>query len=224
MSDRREISNNADHIVWIDMEMTGLDIEKDHILEIACIVTDKTLKVISEELNIIIHQSSTILDNMNAWSKKQHKISGLTEKSYLSTISLKDAEKMVLNFLQEYIPKGVCPLAGNSVYMDRFFLYKYMPLVNDYLHYRIIDVSTIKEIVRRWNPSVYKSVPKKELNHRALDDIKESIKELAHYQKYIFELKSDIGSSGSQTPSPSGDCVKYLDSNSPTDACLTSGV
>lgn len=143
----REISNNVDHIVWIDMEMTGLDIEKDHILEIACIVTDNTLKIVSEELNIIIHQSSTILDNMNAWSKKQHNISGLTEKSYLSTISLKDAEKMLLNFLQEYIPKGVCPLAGNSVYMDRFFLYKYMPLVNDYLHYRIIDVSTIKEIV-----------------------------------------------------------------------------
>ncbi|CAL1688461.1 unnamed protein product [Lasius platythorax] len=188
MSDRI-ISNNADHIVWIDMEMTGLDIEKDHILEIACIVTDKTLKIISKELNIIIHQSNIILDNMNAWSLRQHRISGLTEKSRSSTISLEDAEKMVLNFLQEYIPKGVCQLAGNSVYMDRFFLYKYMPLVNDYLHYRIIDVSTIKEIVRRWNPSVYKSIPTKEFKHRAIDDIKESITELVYYQKHIFGLQ-----------------------------------
>ncbi|XP_029681051.1 probable oligoribonuclease isoform X1 [Formica exsecta] len=182
----RVISDNADHIVWIDMEMTGLDVEKDHILEIACVVTDKTLKIISEELNIIIHQSNIILDNMNTWCKRQHKKTGLTENSRSSTISLEDAEKMVLNFLQKYIPRGVCPLAGNTVYMDRFFLYKYMPLVNNFLHYRIIDVSAIKEVVRRWNPSVYDSVPKKELKHRALDDIKESIKELAYYQKYIF--------------------------------------
>ncbi|GAB1864415.1 Oligoribonuclease, mitochondrial [Camponotus japonicus] len=185
----QQSSNTADHIVWIDMEMTGLDVEKDHILEIACIITDKTLKIISTELNIIIHQSNIILDNMNAWCKKQHKKTGLTENSRLSTISLKDAEKMVLNFLQEYIHPGVCPLAGNTVYMDRFFLYKYMPLVNNYLHYRIIDVSTIKEIVRRWNPNIYKSIPQKELKHRALDDIKESIKELTYYQKHIFELQ-----------------------------------
>ncbi|XP_067210832.1 probable oligoribonuclease isoform X2 [Linepithema humile] len=181
-------SNSNNHIVWIDMEMTGLDIEKHHILEIACVVTDMTLKIISEELNIIIHQSDTILNNMDSWSKEHHEKTGLTNESRLSTLSLEDAEKLVLKFLEKYIPKGVCPLAGNSVYMDRLFLYKYMPLINNYLHYRIIDVSTIKELTRRWNRSVYRSTPRKALKHRALDDIKESIAELAYYQTHIFNL------------------------------------
>lgn len=178
--------NGADLIVWIDMEMTGLDIEKDHILEIACIVTDESLKIISKELNIVIHQPSMILDNMNEWCKKNHKMTGLTEDSRSSTISLEKAEKMVLDFLQKYIPEGKCPLAGNTVYMDRLFLYKHMPLVDKYLHYRIIDVSSIKELVRRWKPGVYESIPRKMLKHRALDDIKESIKELNYYKAHIF--------------------------------------
>ncbi|XP_020293351.1 probable oligoribonuclease isoform X2 [Pseudomyrmex gracilis] len=168
--------------------MSGLDIETDHILEIACVVTDKTLKIISEELHIVLHQSDTVLNNMNEWCKRHHHTSGLTSDSRSSRTSLKDAEQSVLAFLQKYIPSNACPLAGNSVYMDRLFLYKYMPLVNDYLHYRIIDVSSIKELVRRWNPNVYKNAPRKVLCHRALDDVKESIKELAYYQKHIFGL------------------------------------
>ncbi|KYN09727.1 putative oligoribonuclease [Trachymyrmex cornetzi] len=179
---------NTNYIVWIDMEMTGLDVDKDHILEIACVVTDKKLNIVSEELNIVIHQSDAILENMNDWCKETHTKTGLVENSRSSTISLEEAEKTVLDFLKKHIHERSCPLAGSSVYMDRFFLYKNMPLVNNYLHYRIIDVSTIKEIARRWNPNVYNSMPKKRVNHRALDDIKESINELKHYKKHFFKF------------------------------------
>ncbi|KYN01498.1 Oligoribonuclease, mitochondrial [Cyphomyrmex costatus] len=172
----------------IFLQMTGLDVDKDHILEIACIVTDKKLNIVSEELNIVVHQSDAVLENMNDWSKENHSKTGLTESSRLSTVSLEEAEKRVFDFLKKYVHEHSCPLAGSSVYMDRFFLYKYMPLVNNYLHYRIIDVATVKEIARRWNPNVYNSAPKKKLNHRALDDIKESIDELRHYKKHFFKL------------------------------------
>ncbi|XP_011165727.1 probable oligoribonuclease [Solenopsis invicta] len=182
-------ASRSDHyIVWIDLEMTGLDVDKDHILEIACLVTDKNLNVISEDLNIVIHQSDIILENMNDWCKENHTKTGLTQNSRSSTVSLEEAEKMVLNFLKKYTLERSCPLAGSSVYMDRFFLHKYMPLVNEYLHYRIIDVSTVKEIARRWNPGVLNSMPKKKLNHRALDDIKESINELRYYKKNFFKI------------------------------------
>ncbi|XP_071575025.1 oligoribonuclease-like isoform X2 [Temnothorax nylanderi] len=181
-------SKNTNYIVWMDLEMTGLEVDKHHILEIACIVTDKKLKIVSEELNIVIHQPDTILENMNEWCKENHTKTGLIENSRSSTVSLEEAEKTVLDLLKKYIPQGSCPLAGNSVYIDRLFLHKYMPLVNNYLHYRIIDVSTIKEIARRWNPNVYNSAPKKKLNHRALDDIKESINELRHYKNHFFKM------------------------------------
>ncbi|XP_011640860.1 probable oligoribonuclease isoform X1 [Pogonomyrmex barbatus] len=181
-------SRSNNYIVWIDMEMTGLEVDKDHILEIACIVTDEKLNIISEELNIVIHQSDIILENMNAWCKENHKKTGLIEKSRSSTITIEEAENIVLNFLKKYTEKDSCPLAGNTVYMDRLFLYKYMPSVNNYLHYRIIDVSTVKELVKRWNPDVYKSIPRKRLRHRALDDIRESIDELKYYKRHIFGL------------------------------------
>ncbi|XP_014469112.1 PREDICTED: probable oligoribonuclease isoform X2 [Dinoponera quadriceps] len=173
------------NIIWMDLEMTGLDIEKDHILEIACIITDKTLRIISEELNIVIHQPDIILRNMNEWCMEHHKISGLVDDCRSSTISLKEAELKVLKFLEKYVPKGKCPLAGNTIYMDRLFLYKYMPLVHEYLHFRIIDVSSVKELYRRWDPSIHAAAPTKKLKHRALDDIKESIDELAHYKKHM---------------------------------------
>ncbi|TGZ46349.1 probable oligoribonuclease isoform X2 [Temnothorax longispinosus] len=181
-------SKNTNYIVWMDLEMTGLEVDKHHILEIACIVTDKKLKIVSEELNIVIHQPDTILENMNEWCKENHTKTGLIENSRSSTVSLEEAEKTVLDLLKKHIPQGSCPLAGNSVYIDRLFLHKYMPLVNNYLHYRIIDVSTIKEIARRWNPNVYNSAPKKKLNHRALDDIKESINELRYYKNHFFKM------------------------------------
>ncbi|EFN84782.1 Probable oligoribonuclease, partial [Harpegnathos saltator] len=176
-------------LIILFLQMTGLNIEKDHILEIACVVTDEALKIISEELNIVIHQPDTILNNMHQWCMKNHKINGLINESRSSKISLKEAETTVLNFLKKYVPKRKCPLAGNTVYMDRLFLYKYMPSVNEYLHYRIIDVSSLKELHRRWSSNVYITAPTKKLKHRALDDIKESISELAHYKKYTFEAE-----------------------------------
>ncbi|XP_078049063.1 putative oligoribonuclease [Augochlora pura] len=174
------------HMVWIDTELTGLDIENDTILEIACLITDKNLNVISKEFNIVINQSDVTLNTMNEWCIEQHMITGLTNESRSSKISLKEGEQMLLDFLKTYIPKGVCPLVGNTIYMDRIFLKKYMPLVDDYLHYRIIDVSTIKELVRRWCSEIDQNVPEKNNYHRALVDIKESIQELKYYKKHIF--------------------------------------
>ncbi|XP_076653203.1 putative oligoribonuclease isoform X1 [Halictus rubicundus] len=179
-------NDSKNHIVWIDMEMTGLDVETSHIMEVACIVTDKNLNVIGNELNIVIHQPDDVLDHMNDWCQTHHKKTGLTDESRLSKTSVREAEKIVLNHLQKHVEIRSCPLAGSSVYMDRMFLYKYMPSVNNYLHYRLIDTSTIKELIIRWNldiPAFTKSA-----EHRALRDIKESIKELEHYRKNLFHL------------------------------------
>ncbi|KAK2582962.1 hypothetical protein KPH14_009018 [Odynerus spinipes] len=184
---RTMCKNSADnHIVWIDMEMTGLDIETCHILEITCLITNSDLKIISDTLNIVINQPNSILNNMHGWCKEQHTKTKLIDDVRNSKISLKDAEQTVLKYLQDHVPQGKCPLAGNTIYMDRLFLCKYMPLVNDYLHYRIIDISTIKELVRRWNPQIYDSAPPKKHSHRATLDIIESIKELDYYKKYMF--------------------------------------
>ncbi|XP_029665850.1 probable oligoribonuclease isoform X1 [Formica exsecta] len=146
-------TKNEKHIVWLDMEMTGLEVEKCHILELACLITDEQLKPASDCLNIIIHQSDEILDNMSNWCKVQHKkaILPFSNNCRSSKITLEDAQQKMLQYLESHVPKGMCPLAGNSVYMDRIFLRKYMPLIDDYLHYRIIDVSTIKELARYKN-------------------------------------------------------------------------
>ncbi|XP_076245551.1 putative oligoribonuclease [Calliopsis andreniformis] len=173
-------------IVWIDTELTGLDIEKDTILEVACIITDSNLKIKSEEFNVVINQPDSVLRNMNSWCTVHHAKTGLIHESQSSKISLKEAEKMLLNFLKESVPQGTCPLAGNTIYMDRLFLLKHMPSVNDYLHYRNIDVSSIKELAKRWNRTVFESSAEKTLQHRALSDIKESIQELKHYKDNIF--------------------------------------
>ncbi|XP_076383390.1 oligoribonuclease [Megalopta genalis] len=178
--------NSVNHIVWIDMEMTGLHVETSHIMEVACIITDKNLNVIGDEVNIVIHQPDEILDNMNDWCMKHHKETGLTDESRLSKTSVRNAEKVLLNHLQKHVKIGSCPLAGSSVYMDRMFLYKYMPSVNNYLHYRLIDTSTLKELIVRWNLNVPEFT--KSAEHRALSDIKESIKELEYYKKNLFNL------------------------------------
>ncbi|XP_003708000.1 putative oligoribonuclease [Megachile rotundata] len=179
-------SKNSNCIVWIDLELSGLDIEKDTIIEVACVITDKDLKIMSKEFSVVINQPDTVLDAMNDWCTKHHTKSGLIKESRSSPISLKAAEQLLLNFLSSYVPKGSCPLAGNTIYQDRIFLFKLMPLVNDYLHYRIIDVSSVKELARRWNPTIYTNSPRKKFCHRALMDIKESIQELQYYKDKLF--------------------------------------
>ncbi|XP_076751139.1 putative oligoribonuclease [Xylocopa sonorina] len=179
-----ENNNLNNRIVWLDMEMSGLDVNTSQILEIACLITDRNLKVVCNELNIVVHQPDEVLNNMNDWCLATHQKTGLTNESRLSRITIQDAEQIIIKYLKTHVEEGTCPLAGSSVYMDRMFLYKYMPSVNNYLHYRIIDTSTIKELIKRWNTNV--PTLEKVYKHRALSDIKESIKELEHYKKHIF--------------------------------------
>lgn len=186
-SRRTMCSNNAsDHIVWMDMEMTGLDIETDHILEVTCAITNSQLKTVSDTLNIVINVPESVLSNMNSWCKETHEKTKLIQRVRDSKIGLEEAERTLLEYLKKHVPQGKCPLGGNSVYIDRFFLMKHMALVNNYLSYRIIDVSSIKELARRWNPECYKSAPPKLYAHVASLDIQESINELKYYKKFMF--------------------------------------
>ncbi|XP_041770495.1 oligoribonuclease [Anopheles merus] len=177
---------SVQNLVWIDLEMTGLDVDKDRILEIACIVTDSKLNIIAKGPNIIINEPDAVLEGMNSWCKDHHSKSGLIEAVKKSTYSVDQAERDVLDFVKKYCPERRCPMAGNSIYMDRLFIMKYMPTLNEYLHYRVIDVSTVKELCKRWNQNVYNSSPPKKLAHRALDDIEESINEMKYYKSMFF--------------------------------------
>lgn len=176
----------ADRLVWMDLEMTGLDPEKERIIEIAAIVTDGELNIIAEGPNLVVHQSDALLDAMDAWNTEHHGGSGLTERVRQSTTSEQDAADAVLAFLEEHCAPGTAPLAGNSVHQDKRFLRRYMPKVDDFLHYRILDVSTVKELCRRWYPKPYHKRPEKTGNHRALGDIRDSIEELRYYRQAIF--------------------------------------
>ncbi|XP_024117544.1 oligoribonuclease, mitochondrial [Oryzias melastigma] len=180
-------SEMSQRMVWVDLEMTGLDIEKDQIIEMACIITDSDLNILAEGPNLIINQPDQLLDEMSDWCKEHHGKSGLTQAVRESKISLQQAEYEFLSFIRQHTPPGQCPIAGNSVHADKKFLEKYMPQLMHHFHYRIIDVSTIKELCRRWFPEEYKLVPYKKASHRALDDIQESIKELKFYRDNIFK-------------------------------------
>jgi len=175
---------SKDNLVWMDLEMTGLDPEVDTILEIATIMTDKDLNILAEEPTIAIHHDQQALDNMGEWCRKQHGASGLTDRVLASRISLAEAETKTLAFIREYATEGTVPLCGNSIHQDRRFLVRYMSELEAYLHYRIVDVSTIKELVKRWYPEI--KSPAKEGTHLALDDVRESIAELRHYRETIF--------------------------------------
>ncbi|XP_038213903.1 oligoribonuclease, mitochondrial [Zerene cesonia] len=179
--------SEAKRIVWVDLEMTGLQVETDHILEIACLVSDADLNVVATGPNIVIHQPDEILNNMGEWCTAHHGESGLTKACRESTISVCEAENQILKFLRSHVPEKKCPLGGNSVYMDRLFLRKYMPRLNDYLHYRIIDVSSFKEIIKRWFPKEYSNIPEKKFAHRSMDDILESLAELKYYKDNVFK-------------------------------------
>lgn len=185
-----ENSDNAkDRLIWVDCEMTGLNIQKDKIMEIAVIITEgETLQEVARSDNIVVHVEQELLDSMDEWCTKHHGDSGLTKACSNSKISMEDAEASVLQVLEKFTPRGKCPLAGNSVSEDRKFLEKCMPRVAGHLHYRTVDVSTIKELGRRWNPTVQNSAPKKKNSHRAMDDIVESINELQYYKKNLFKL------------------------------------
>ncbi|XP_051895964.1 small fragment nuclease [Pristis pectinata] len=177
----------AGRMVWVDLEMTGLDIEKDKIIEMACIITDSDLNILAEGPHLIVNQPNELLDGMSEWCAEHHGKSGLTQAVRDSKITLQQAEYEFLSFVRQHTPPGLCPLAGNSVHADKKFLDKYMPQFMRHLHYRIIDVSTIKELCRRWYPDEYEDAPKKKASHRALDDIHESIKELKFYRMHIFK-------------------------------------
>lgn len=175
------------NLVWIDMEMTGLDPETCVVLEIATIVTDAQLNVLAEGPVIAIHQSDEILDNMDEWCVKTHGESGLTKRCHESAVSVAEAEVMTIAFLRDYIDEGKSPLCGNSIGQDRRFMVKYMPTLEAYFHYRNVDVSTIKELAKRWQPSAIESFKKKGV-HLALDDIRESIEELRFYREKVFKI------------------------------------
>ncbi|XP_029029690.1 small fragment nuclease isoform X4 [Betta splendens] len=178
-------------MIWVDMEMTGLDIERDQIIEMACIITDSDLNILAEGPNLIINQPDELLDGMSEWCKEHHGKSGLTQAVKDSQITLEHAQYEFLSFVRQHTPPGQCHLAGNSVHADKRFLEKYMPQLMHHFHYRIIDVSTIKELCRRWFPEEYKMAPQKKAVHRALDDILESIKELQYYRVTIFKPTTD---------------------------------
>lgn len=176
----------TDYIVWADCEMTGLDIEKDEICEIAVIVTDDQLKQVDEGIQIVIKPSSAAMANMGDFVRQMHTESGLLSELE-SGVSLESAQEQVLAYLAKYItePK-TAPLAGNSIGTDRMFIIRQMPKLDSFLHYRNIDVSSLKELVRRWYPRVYFQLPKKNGSHRALADIRESIQELAYYRLSVL--------------------------------------
>jgi oligoribonuclease len=176
-----------DRLVWIDCEMTGLDLGKDALIEIAALVTDAELNVLGDGIDLVIHAGDEVLDTMPDVVRDMHHRSGLTEEVRASRISLADAEAQVLAYIQQHVPDPrTAPLAGNSIATDRGFISRDMPTLDNHLHYRMVDVSSIKELCRRWYPRIYFAQPEKGLAHRALADIRESIRELAYYRRTAF--------------------------------------
>lgn len=172
------------NLIWIDLEMTGLDLDKNVILEIAAVVTDGMLEIVAEGPNIAIHYPEKVFSRMEAWSGSQHKKSGLLDRARNSPYTCAQAEKEVLAFLAGHCRQGKSPLCGNTIWQDRRFLIKYMPALEGFCHYRNIDVSSIKELVKRWYPAL--PAYKKKKTHLALSDIRESIKELRYYRDTVF--------------------------------------
>lgn len=178
---------SKNNLIWIDLEMTGLEPEEHRIIEIATIVTDSDLNILAQGPVLAIHQSNEVLEAMDEWCTNTHTGSGLVERVKASSITEASAVEQTLDFLSKWVPKSVSPICGNSIGQDRRFLHKYMPELEQYFHYRNLDVSTIKELARRWAPEVLAGV-RKTGSHLALDDIKESIDELKHYRKHFFKI------------------------------------
>ena len=180
------LKKSDQNLVWLDCEMTGLDPEKERLIEIAIIITGPHLTPRIEGPVLVIHQSNDVLAQMDKWNQGTHGKSGLIDKVKASTVSEADAEAQILAFIAQYVPKGVSPLCGNTISQDRRFLVKYMPKLEAFLHYRNIDVSTFKELAKRWQPDVYNAF-KKQQKHTALADVHESIDELEHYRTHFLK-------------------------------------
>ncbi|SCZ56343.1 oligoribonuclease [Thiohalomonas denitrificans] len=181
------MARNPDNLIWIDLEMTGLDPQGDRIIEIATIITDAHLQVLEEGPVLAIHQSEAVLAGMDEWNTRTHGESGLLERVRASSLSELDAEVVTLEFIEKYVPPGASPICGNSICQDRRFLARLMPKLEAYFHYRNLDVSTLKELVRRWAPQLAAGL-KKNGSHQALDDIRESINELRYYRKHFLKV------------------------------------
>jgi|SRR5690625_70358 len=181
------MTSTDQRLVWLDMEMTGLDPEKERIIEVAVVVTEANLEVVAEGPVLVIHQSDALLDAMDDWNKSMHGRSGLIDKVKQSTLTEAQAEEQLLQFLHQHVKEKISPLCGNTVSQDRRFMYRYMPRLEAFFHYRNLDVSTLKELARRWKPEVVSSF-KKENKHEALADIYESIAELKHYRSHFIKL------------------------------------
>lgn len=179
------MSLNAENLIWLDLEMTGLDPERDRILEIATLVTDKQLTVLAVGPVIAVHQNDTLLAAMGEWCTRQHGHSGLTERVRASRVSEAEAEHATLTFLRQYLPPSSSPMCGNSICQDRRFLAHYMPQLEKFFHYRNLDVSTLKELARRWAPGLAEGFTK-EAVHRALEDIRDSVAELKYYRERLL--------------------------------------
>jgi oligoribonuclease len=185
-----------DRLVWMDLEMTGLDLQRHHIVEIAVLVTDANLDVLADGLDLVVHQPAEVLVEMEDFVRNMHTKSGLLSEIERSSLSLGAAGEQTLEYIRQYVPEpGTAPLCGNSIGVDRRFLDRYLPDLDHYLHYRSIDVSSLKELCRRWYPGAYKKRPSKAEAHRALDDVTESVAELRYYREAIMRPPDTAGSS-----------------------------
>jgi oligoribonuclease len=181
------MAQDANHLIWIDMEMTGLDPDRDRIIEMAIVITNSSLEAVAEAPVLVVHQADAVLDAMDSWNKSTHSKSGLVDRIKASTLTEAQAEERMLAFVAQYVPPNLSPMCGNSICQDRRFLVRWMPRLEQYFHYRNLDVSTLKELARRWKPEIAAGLSKKG-KHEALADVHESIDELRYYRDSFLKL------------------------------------
>ncbi len=181
------MAQNQNHLVWLDMEMTGLNPDSDRIIEVAMVITDANLETVAESPVVVVHQPDSILDGMDNWNKSTHGKSGLIDKVKASTLDEAAAQAQLLAFMQEYVPERASPMCGNSICQDRRFMARWMPQLEAWFHYRNLDVSTLKELAKRWKPEIANGI-KKHGKHEALADIYESIEEMRHYRDTFLKI------------------------------------